>query len=215
MKRTALVLIAGLASACTTGELAQTALSTPCAADDVTCQQRGDVDAPLAAGSVFALEVHPRIAGGTAVPVTLEAVDENVATVDDEGRVHAVAPGITAVLVLADDGSVLDFTHVAVAKADHLTFHRGGGADVDERALPDAIQVLPGEELTLSLRVWQAGQQLLGEMGDAWSVDDDAFRIVDQGFALERRVRAPDEGTAVITVDALGLSRSLTLEVIP
>lgn len=204
-------------SGCTeSGQLAQTSLAAPCAAGDAACAS-GDVGvaSPIAAGATFALEVKPQIAGGTAVPLTLQSVDPLVATIDDDGRVRAVAPGITAILVLTDDGGVVDMTHVAVSKIERVSFHRGGGGDLDERQLPERIELFPEEELTLSLRAWQAGQQLIGEMGDAWSVDDEAFKILDQGFALERRIKAPATGTTTLSVDVLGVQQTLTLEVVP
>ncbi len=199
------------------GQLAQASLSAPCAAGDTACAsgQNDGVASPIAAGATFALEVKPAIAGGTAVPLTLRAVDPFVATIDEAGRVRAVGPGITAVLILTDDGGLVDMTHVSVAKVERVSFHRGGGVDLDERQLPARIELFPNEELTLSLRVWQSGQQLIGEMGDAWSVDDDEFKVLDQGFALERRIKAPASGTATLLVDVLGVQQILTLEVVP
>jgi hypothetical protein len=208
---------AALAGCSESGQLAQTSLSAPCAAGDTACTsgQNEGVTSPIAAGATFALEVKPTIAGGTAVPLTLRAVDPLVATIDDAGRVRAVGPGITAVLVLTDDGGLVDVTHVSVAKVERVSFHRGGGAELDERQLPARIELFPEEDLTLSLRVWQSGQQLIGEMGDAWSVDDDAFKVLDQGFALERRIKAPASGTTTLLVDVLGVQQTLTLEVVP
>ena len=67
----------------------------------------------------------------------------------------------------------------------------------------------------VALRVWQGGQQLIGEMGDAWSVDEASFLVLDQGFALERRIKAPESGTTTLSVDVLGVNQTLTLAVIP
>lgn len=196
------------------GQLAQTTLSAPCASGDSECTQGQGVASPIAAGATFALEVKPDIAGGTAVPLSLRAVDPAVAIVEDDGRIRATGPGITAILILTEDGGLVDMTHVAVAKVDRVSFHRGGGGELDERQLPERIELFPEEELTLSLRVWQGGQQLIGEMGDAWSVDDAGFRVLDQGFALERRVKAPAAGTTTLSVDVLGVQQTLTLEVV-
>lgn len=212
-----LLSLLSLTVACSeSGQLAQTSLSAPCAAGDTACTsgENEGVTSPIAAGATLALEVKPNIAGGTAVPLTLRAVDPFVATIDDDGRVRAVGPGITAVLILTDDGGLVDMTHVSVAKVERISFHRGGGAELDERQLPSRIELFPEEELTLSLRVWQSGQQLIGEMGDAWSVDDDNFRVLDQGFALERRIKAPASGSTTLLVDVLDVQQTLTLEVV-
>jgi hypothetical protein len=217
MLTTSLLILATVAACSESGQLAQTSLSAPCAAGDTACTsgQNEGVTSPIAAGATLALEVKPAIAGGPAVPLTLRTVDPLVATIDDAGRVRAVGPGITAVLVLTDDGGLVDVTHVSVAKAERVSFHRGGGGALDERQLPARIELFPEEELTLSLRVWQSGQQLIGEMGDVWSVDDDAFKVLDQGFALERRIKAPASGTTTLLVDVLGVQQTLILEVVP
>jgi hypothetical protein len=208
---TAFVLVV---SACSDGLVGQTTLSQPCPAGDASCEAEG-VSAPIAVGATFALEVKPVLAGGTAVPLSLRTVDEDVATVTDDGKLRATGPGITAVLILAEDGGVVDLTHVAASKANRLSFHRGGGAELDERELPDAIQLFPNEVLTLSLKVWHDGQPLLGDVGDVWSVDNPFFHIVNQGFPLERRIQAPLLGSTTLTVDVLGVQKTLTLEVAP
>lgn len=206
--------VALLGVACAdSGQLGQSTLSAPCAAGDA-CEAEG-VSAPIAAGATFALEAAPVLQGGTAVPLRLRAVDEAVAVVEADGKLRATGPGITAVLILAEDGGVLDLTHVSVAKVNRVSFHRGGGAELDERELPERIQLFPGEELTLSVRVWHDGQRLIGEVGDAWSVDNALFRVLDQGFAQERRIKAPLLGSTRLVVDVLGTVHTLDLEVVP
>lgn len=214
--RATLGVVVIITSACADrGQLAQTTLAAPCAAGDVECAAGQGVSSPIAAGATFALEVKAAIAGGTAVALSLRAVDPAVAVVEEDGRILATGPGVTAVLVLSEDGGLVDMTHIAVANIDRVSFHRGGGGELDERQLPERIQLFPEEELTLALRVWQGGQQLIGEMGDAWTVDDAGFRVLDQGFALERRIKAPASGSATLAVDVLGVLNTLTLEVLP
>jgi hypothetical protein len=211
--------LAGLAvivacSACAdSGQLGQSSLSAPCAAG-ASCERDG-VSSPIAAGATFALEVKPEIVGGTAVPLSLRAVDAAVAVVEPDGKLRATGPGITAVLILTEDGGVVDLTHIAVQKLDRISFHRGGGAELDERELPEAIQLFPEEELTLAVRVWHGGQQLIGEMRDAWRVDNPAFRLLDQGFAQERRIKAAAAGSTTLAVDIFGNIHTLRLEVVP
>lgn len=206
-------LLAGLLGACSDGQLAQSAVDAPCPAGDTDCEA-ASTTAPIAAGARYALEIRPVVVGGLTVAAALRSGDESVLDVED-GVVRTLAPGVAAVLAVGDDGAVVDFTHLVVVKADRLTLHRGGGAERDERALPERIQLFPGEELSLSLRTWHGAQELAGDVGEAWTVDDPAFLVVAQGFPQERRLRAPSSGTATLTVLALGLQHTLTLEVIP
>ncbi|MCC7071385.1 MAG: hypothetical protein IT383_08685 [Deltaproteobacteria bacterium] len=203
----------GLLLGCSDGQLAQSAVDAPCPAGDSDCEA-APTTAPIAAGARYALEIRPVIVGGMTVAASLRSGDEAVLQVED-GVVRTVAPGVAAVLAVGDDGAVVDFTHLVVVKADRLSLHRGGGAERDERPLPEHIQVFPDEELSLSLRTWFGAQELAGNVDEVWSVDDPAFRIVDQGFPQERRVRAPAAGTTTLTIDAVGVQHTLTLEVIP
>ncbi len=206
-------LIAALTFGCSDGQLAQSAVDAPCPAGDADCEA-APTTAPIAAGARYALEIRPVIVGGMTVAATLRSGDEAIVQVDD-GVLRTLAPGVAAVLAVGDDGAVVDFTHLVVVKADRLTLHRGGGAERDERALPERIQLFPGEELSLSLRTWYGAQELAGDVGEAWTLSDPAFLVVDQGFPQERRLRAPASGTATLTVDAVGLTHTLALEVIP
>ena len=208
-----LLLLVAAAIGCADGQLAQSAVDAPCPAGDADCEA-ASTTAPLAAGARYALEIRPVIVGGTTASASLRSGDEAVLQIED-GGVRAVAPGVAAVLAVTDDGAVVDFTHLTVVKADRLTLHRGGGAERDERALPDAIEVFPGEELSLALRTWHGAQALAGDLGEAWSVDDPGFLLVNQGFPQERRLRAPPSGSATLTISAVGLEQTLTLQVVP
>ena len=203
-----------LVSACAEGQLAQAELAAPCAPDDAACAAAGPA-APLAVGARQAFAITPTAIGGVSVAAALRSADARIVTVDD-GELIAQAPGVVAVLAVADDGSVIDFTHPSVVAADRLTLHRSHSSGaVDARALPDRIEVFPGEDVTLTLHLWRGAQALAGDARETWSVDDAAFAVVDQGFAQERRIRAPASGTATLTVAALGLTHPLTLAVVP
>lgn len=199
--------------ACSDGQLSQSAVDAPCPAGDVDCEA-APTTAPVAAGARYALEIRPVIVGGTTVAAALRSGDDAILRVED-GVVRTVAPGVAAVLAVTDDGAVVDFTHLTVVKADRLTLHRGGGAERDERELPDAIEVFPGEELTLALRTWRGAQALAGDAGEEWIPDNPEFLVVNQGFPQERRLRAPAAGSTVLTIAALGLQKTLTLRVVP
>lgn len=205
--------LVALSLGCADGQLAQSAVDAPCPAGDVDCEA-SPATAPLAAGSRYALEIRPVIAGGITVAASLRSGDESVLQVEN-GLVRTVEPGVAAVLAVTDDGAVVDFTHLTVVKADRLTLHRGGGAERDERELLDAIELFPGEELSLSLRTWRGAQALAGDPVEEWTVDNGEFLVVNQGFPQERRLRAPASGRTTLTVRALGLDHTLDLQVLP
>lgn len=207
------LLLVAIALGCSDGQLAQSAVDAPCPAGDVDCEG-APTTAPLAAGARYALEIRPVIAGGITVSASLRSGDEAVLQVEN-GLVRTVAPGVAAILAVTDDGAVVDFTHLTVVKADRLTLHRGGGAERDERELPDAIEVFPGEELSLALRTWRGAQALAGDPTEEWTLDNAEFLVVNQGFPQERRVRAPASGRATLTLRALGLDKTLDLQVVP
>lgn len=202
---------------CSDGQLGQAALTTPCAVTDANCDDGGGgINAPIAAGARFDVVVKPALAGALSVPLRFRPVDDGVVTLD-EGVLTAVAPGISAVLLMAEDNTVVDVVHVSVQKVERLTLHRSLNNDVvvDERPLPASVQVFPGEELTLKLSAWAGAQQLAGDTVDVWTSTNPDFRVIDQGFARERRVRAPDEGSADLTVALpTGLNTTVHLEVI-
>ena len=197
---------------CADGQLAQSAVDAPCPAGDVDCEA-APTTAPIAAGATLALEIRPVIIGGVTAAASLRSGDDAVLRIED-GLVRTRAPGVAAVLAVTDDGAVVDFTHLTVVKADRLTLHRGGGAERDERELPGAIEVFAGEELTLALRSWSGAQALAGDVAETWSVSDPAFLVVNQGFPQERRLRVPASGSATLTVTAVGIDKTLTLQVI-
>lgn len=206
------ILLLLLALGCSDGQLAQSAVDAPCPAGDLDCEA-APTTAPIAAGALLALEIRPVIVGGVSAAVSLRSGDDAVLATED-GLLRALVPGVAAVLAVGDDGAVVDLTHLTVVKADRLTLHRGGGAERDERALPDVIQVFPNEELSLSLRTWSGAQALAGDVEERWTVSDAAFLLVDQGFPQERRLRVPASGTATLTIVAVGLQHTLALEVV-
>lgn len=200
---------------CSDGQLGQAQLDTPCAATDADCTGE-EARAPIAAGARFDLVVAPRLSGALAVPLHLRPVDGDVVGLDD-GVLVAGRPGLTAVLLLTEDEVVVDVVHVAVQKPERLTLHRSleQGVTVDERPLPSSIEVFPGEELTLRLNVWSGAQALGGDTDDAWTSSNPDFQIIHQGFARERRLRAPAAGSAdVVVALPTGLSTTVHLEVV-
>jgi len=222
-------LLRGMASAvvcsslgCAEGQLGQTTFSDPCASSDAACSAGGsatvdDTRLPLAIGGRRPLVIRPDVLGALSAPLQLRPVAPDIIDVDGDVLIGN-GEGIAAVLVVTDSGAVVDVVHVAVQKPQRMSLHRSvdGGAVVDERALPDAVKLFADEEINLRLGVYGGAQELAGDLGEAWAVDNPAFRLADQGFARERRLRAPAEGSGTLTVTLpTGLTTTIRFEVIP
>src|SRR5688572_21878998 len=208
--RALILVLGGAAVACTSTQLTNAELAPPCAPSDVQCGQAAL--APLAIGATTTLDVVLPTPAGGQLPVThLRAANEGVAQLDEQGRIAGTGEGVTALLVLAADDSVLDFTHIAVATPQRLELHRPG----DGRPLESPVYLAPGESLIVNLEVHSDSQLLSGDPDESWDIDDVAWNLrPDQQSA---QIVAPDfiAGSATLFVTALGLEHAIQLEVRP
>lgn len=192
------------------GALEQAGFSAACSDDDVGCVELG-LSAPLAVGATLTVDLVALGAGQGLPSASLESARTEVLEVRGTELVP-LAPGITALLLSAEDGSVIDFFHVASEAPDALAFLR---AD-DPRRIETAVQLLVGDELVLVAAPSRAGQRLAGSVESAWSVDEpETIALLTTGQTGERRLVARAPGTATVQVAALGLSTSLSIEVLP
>ena len=206
-----LVALALAGSACTSSQLQAVDVTVPCAPGDTTCQTAPI--APLAVGASTTLDVavHPQ-PGGEAVATKLDVVDPTIAQLAD-GRLLAVGAGVTAVLIEADDGSVVDFTHLSTAQPQRISIHLGVAPNVDTRDLSGDVVVAPSSEVALTLFVQSDSQKLGGEFGEAWTIDNPEFVLaVSPGVVV---VHTPAQGTGHLSVSALGFAQDINLEVTP
>jgi hypothetical protein len=197
--------------ACSSGQLNQVPVETRCAAGDKGCETAGAIR-PLAVGARMPLEVNAIAAPGGQIPAThLAIVDEDVA-VDDRGQLLGVGAGVTAVLFVTDDDSVLDLTHVAIARAERLAFVSGDQAEV-----AGPITMAPGGVVALSLAAKSDSQTLGGDLGEAFVIDNAAFTLTASPGAVA--IRAPTDVTqperAILEARALDLVTFLEVEVLP
>jgi hypothetical protein len=209
-----LVCAAGYTAGCgTDGALEQVAVSPQCDPDDAVCTTLG-LDAPLAAGAIVPLDVSVQTPGAGASRVSLESVRPAVASVDGM-NVVGQAEGFTSLLVLGDDGVVLDFVHLWVAQPDGLALHRLDGAVAPTEPLGEAIQLLPGDELVLAATAHRSGERLSGRLDIVWSNGDASVSLLDEGVDARRRVVARAAGTTVVTATAGDFVAELIVEVLP
>jgi len=208
MRLLPLVLVA--AGCGTTGALQQVSLMGQCAESDAACSRRHPV-APLAVGATFHPELETSVTGTTTPTLRLESADPSVLAVDASGALVAKAPGASAVLISADDGSVVDFVHVWVAPVTAVTVARRDGDRI-----VGSIGLAVGEDLVLAPALWNGSQRLVGDASVRWSASSDAtISLLHDGSADRRRLRARAPGKATITVALGDAKTSIDIEVVP
>ena len=215
MKKLAiLVALSSCACSAGTGQLNESQVVSDCAPEDQVCRA-GAVFAPLAEGAEMVLTLRPELSGTAGPSFQLEPVDDEVLAVD-RNKVRGMGPGVTAVLARTPDGVVLDFLHVWVEKADHLSIHRVVDDEIDPRDIEGTIQVLEDEELKFTFAAWSGTRELIGDPNEVWTIDGEGFAVLDSGVSSERRVvvTSDDATSASLVINALGLQRRLELEVI-
>lgn len=222
----ALSLAAGCADG-SSGALEQSEIAVDCRPGDVDCADLG-LDRAVAVGASVVLDVGVASPGAATPPLVLRSTDDAVLAVDG-ARVTATGPGLTALLFLAEgSGDVVDFVHAVADTADALALSVRGGDDGAARPVEGPIQLLVGDELHLAAQPVGGGVVLAGEPASTWSLaetpsvppDDDGetaavVTLLETGFGGERRLVARGPGIADVTVDALGLRATVTVEVLP
>lgn len=175
------------------------------------------LEGPLAVGATATPNIHFDLRGSGAPAYHLESADTQVLEAH-EGQLTAREEGLTGLMVLAEDGSVLDFFHVWVKPATALQLRGELPGREGARELNSTVELVRGEQLRLSTKLLGAGQPLSGEAEVQWELEQDgsnkSFRLLDEGVASERRLVALGVGSAKLTVKSLGLSRALALHVV-
>jgi hypothetical protein len=211
----ALAAIAGCGdSGGTTGALDQSSARPDCAPDDTACQIDG-LDAPLAVGAHLPLDVHVTARGVASPKLSLEPARSDVIAVE-EGQLVGKAVGWSSIMMVGDDGLVVDFITLSVATPDRVELYRlteSGGAE--PAPLPDKIQLAPGDDFEVSVKAFVKATRLLGELDAEWSVDGAVATMLDRGRPGSRRLRIKTPGTAKLKVKTTSFEKELTLEVLP
>ncbi|AKT40771.1 hypothetical protein [Chondromyces crocatus] len=195
-----------------TGALGQTQASPQCAPTDLVCAV-GGIDAPVATGASLPIDVSVTSKGSASPPLTFASADPTVFTVSGV-HVDGIAPGVASLLVLTG-GTVLDFFHVWVQTPDAIRLHRHTYEGVEVGDLPGRVQLLVGDELGISAQPYAGPQRLLGEAVSTWRADPEVVQVLEDGMRNRRRLVARGAGITTVEVEALGLTTTLELEVLP
>lgn len=172
------------------------------------------IDAPLALGGAMELIIDFDLAGSGGESVALDVADPEVLGIDST-RLEALGPGLSALLFTDSQGRVLDFLHVFVAIPDELrilAYSRNG--DLLGPVL-DNVTLLVGDEVLVSVEPFRAAQPLLGGFTLQREIEGDGVIMIPDAVGGLYRVIAREAGTSEVTVRALGLERTWTIEVLP
>ncbi len=195
------------------GALGQTQASPECPPSDLVCAVAG-IDAPIARGATLPINVSVTSEGSAAPPLSFVSANPGVFKVDVD-RIHGTGPGVASLLVTTTGDLVVDFLNVFVAEAESMRLHRLGASGLETGALPPAMQMLPGDELTLVLAPHAGAQRLLGDVDATWDADGAVVKLLDEGIPGSRRLVATAPGKTTLTAEALGITAQVTLEVVP
>jgi hypothetical protein len=208
-----------------TGGLGQAEFSADCAPTDVQCVSLG-FGAPIAVGGSLSLRVSSYFRGAT-VP-SFELVSANPGVLEVAGtEVTGKAAGASAVLLLVAQPSdvppgggfearnVLDFVHLHVDTPDRLGLRRLGADGAQADVLDSAVEMVVGDELRVFALPLKREAPLMGADDGSWTLEGPGMVLLRDGQRGRRRLVARAPGPAKVTVQAFGLTASLSAEVLP
>lgn len=205
-----LALAAGVAvaSACSGGALRQARLMRE------ANESKREVLGPIAVGSTITPRIDFSMRGSGGLPATLVAARPDVLSARGQ-FLTGTAPGVSAVLIRADDGTVLDYVHLWVVEASHISLELLGDDRRPQGEVLDSVELAVGESVRLRPVIYAGNQALAGEAESAWQVDAAVAEVLRDGAPSRRRLIARAPGRATVSVRALGLESTFELVVVP
>lgn len=201
MRRLAMVPVLSFACACGHGAMGQAVFSSGCRAEDSACDKK-TFDAPIAVGASVEPEVRLDLRGSGAPAAHFAAVGDEVISAE-RGLLRGKKPGVAAVLLRTDTGTVLDFFHVWVKSPTHLKLFELTGADVQPEPITTPLELLEGESVRLAASLFGDGQPLAGRAEQAWSTDNAVIAVLGEGRPDRRRIVAVAPGRATLRIRSL------------
>jgi hypothetical protein len=207
------------------GGLGQAGFSPECAPTDVQCVSLGFA-APIAVGGSVPLHMSSYFRGTTGPSFDVVSVNPGVLAAAGV-QLTGVAAGASAVLLLVppppesaqgggfESNEVLDFIHLQVDTADQLGLRRLAADGAQADVLDGAVEMIRGDELRVATVPLKRGSILVGADDGTWTLAGDGVVLLRDGQSGRRRVVARAPGPATITVQAFGLTASLSVAVLP
>jgi hypothetical protein len=184
-----------------------------CGALGVACVGQ-KLDAPIALGASFELDVRYQIAGTSGPPTTIESADASVLVVDGD-HLRAVGAGASAILFVGPDRRVLDFLHLWVQPASELRIVRYDRSGTPIGRVQSSVHLLVHDELLVTIEPFAKGQPLAGAFDLGRKIDGESVAIVPDSVAGFYRVVARKPGATRVTFEALNLTTTWSIEVEP
>jgi hypothetical protein len=166
---------------------------------------------PIAVGATLRPELKFSLRGAGAPALHYETTDASVLSAG-EGTLQGRSPGMSGVLLVTDDGVVVDFFHVWVKGPTSIALSRAS-SDGKSEEVSGHLELMRGEAVVLSSSLRGEGQELAGEAEHVWSVKGGAVRLLEEGRSGRRRLVATAPGEAMVDVAALDRVVSLKVTV--
>jgi hypothetical protein len=198
-------------TACGTGALGQTRVAEECGPDDNTCLMAG-LGAPLAVGASLRPTISAQLRGSGAPSLHLLSASPGVMQADGRS-ITGMRPGIAALMMAMDDGTVIDFVHVWIKPANRLELHQMGVDGSDRGVIDGRMELVVGESLWLRPEGYADAQRLMGDADAEWKVEPPIAQVMRDGSISRRRLLARAAGEAHVHVETLGQATELDLVV--
>ena len=203
----------GIGGRPSSGDFGQITATPECGALSQACIGQG-LNAPLARGSHVDLDVEYRVAGSSGPPTVLASANE-AAVVTDTTSLEAIDDGMSAVMFIGPDESVIDIIHVWVQTPTELRINRYAETGELLGEVQPSSQLLVGDEILVATEPYGNGQFLLGNFDLTYGSSSDAVAIVPDPVGGWYRVVARSPGLATVTFRGLDVVATWELEVLP
>lgn len=168
---------------------------------------------PIAVGARIAPTIDLDVRGSGAPSLHLASSRPDVLATDGS-YLSARSPGVAAILVSMDDGTVLDFFHLWTVEPSRISLHTLDRDRKRRGEIDDVVELMVGDSIYVTPVIYSGNQELAGSAETTWRIDSPVARILRDGARDRRRVVASAPGRATLQVDALGLKSSFELMVV-
>lgn len=203
--------IALFATGCGEGALRASIATADTCLPGHECNHAG-FDAPVAIGATVHPDFQMKIQGTAGAGYRVVSASPNVLEVFD-GDVIGRAAGMSALMLVSEGDTVVDFIHVWV-KAPTRVRLAATVPGRDKAALTDGpIELLVGDSIFVSSVLSADGQRLIGAAPGEWEADEAVLSVLREGSGDRRRVVALKPGKTELSLTTLGLAASIDVVV--
>lgn len=169
-------------------------------------------DAPVAIGATVRPDFQMKIQGSAGAGYRFVSASPNVLEVDD-GDVIGRSPGMSALMLVSDGETVVDFIHVWVKAPTKVRLAATVPGRDKASVTSGPIELLVGDSIFVSAVLSADGQRLIGAAPGEWEADEAVLSVLREGNEDRRRVVALRPGKTELSVTTLGLAASIDIVV--